>query len=68
MDEKSYCVKMQCPILHSEQLTFFTLIEVGGESRIYKENFNGCNNGYHDCPECAECKEKAYQVLLSASR
>lgn len=68
MDEKSIYVKMPCPLLHSEQLAFFTLVDVDGEPRIYKENFAGCNNGYHDCPECGECKEKAYQVLLSAQR
>lgn len=68
MDEKNYFVRMPCPILHSEQYTYFHPREVDGELRIYKSSFTGCLAGFHDCPECAACKEKAYQVLESARR
>lgn len=68
MDANNYFVKMACPILHSEHPVFFHPIEVDGEKRIYKSTFTGCVAGYHDCPECAACKEKAFQVLLDAQR
>lgn len=63
MNSTDYSVKIHCPIADAEETVFFGLVENGEGVTLCKDRFNGCNHNYSDCPECAACKDAAFELV-----
>lgn len=63
MNSTDYSVKIHCPIANAEETVFFGLVENGEGVTLYKDRFNGCNHNYSACPECAACKDAAFELV-----
>lgn len=56
-------VKIHCPIYNTEDTVFFPE-QIDGEWYINIDSFNGCENNWHGCKECDNCKAKAYAKIF----
>ena len=65
MNKRPYTVKMQCPISNIEEKVHFYEIKI--EETLYL-NFVGCDNGWHKCSECENCKKQAYEKMVIESK
>ncbi len=60
MSTGQYRVKTECKIWKRPEEVFFHEVQINGE---YLLAFDGCDNDYHDCQKCEECRKEAYRVL-----
>ena len=58
-------VKMYCPFSNIHENVYFLPVQSGGKWFIDIDSFNGCNNNWHKCRECEDCKKKAYTKVFS---
>ena len=64
-DYEDFPVKIHCPIRDTEETVYFPIIEKDGKEYLDINLFNGCDIGFCDCHECAECKHIAYEKIFS---
>ena len=58
-----YPVRIRCPITGIETTVFFILKPNGETYTLNIDNFNGCNDNFHGCPECDACKLSAFEIV-----
>lgn len=65
MNRKPYAVAVSCPFNGRTEEVYFFEIELQGQAYL---RFNGCDNEWHKCEACEECRRKAYEKLSEASQ
>lgn len=68
METRPLPVKMYCPFSNIEENVFFYPIQVDGEWYVDINSFNGCDNSWHCCQECENCKTKAYDKIFGREK
>lgn len=59
-----YPVKMYCPISRREENVYFHPVQIDGEWYVDPNSFNGCDNNWHLCEECENCKAAAWKKIF----
>lgn len=62
---KPYVVVVDCPLISRKEKVYFYETEWQGQMYL---SFNGCDNEWHKCEACEECRRKAYEKLTGASQ
>ena len=65
MKQADLPVKMYCPFRYIEDTVYFHPVQLNGEWYIDINSFNGCENNWHSCAECENCKTSAYAKIMS---
>lgn len=60
-----YPVKIHCPIRNVEETVYFHPVDIDGKWYVNINSFNGCDIGWCDCEECAQCKDAAYKIMMN---
>lgn len=61
-----YPIKMYCPFSSKKdkiEIVYFYPVEKSGKICVNIESFNGCDNWWHSCPECENCKVNAFSKI-----
>lgn len=59
-----YPVNIHCPFSNIEEKVYFHPVQIDGKWYVDKNSFNGCDNLWHSCPECENCKVKAWNKIF----
>ena len=63
MTNNDYPVKVFCPITGSETTVFLHPKPNGKTYTLNINSFNGCNDNFHKCQECENCKLSAFKIV-----
>lgn len=56
-------VEIICGINHKPEIVYFHPIEIDKKLYVSIDSFNGCEDGYHGCQQCDDCKQKAFDLI-----